>query len=197
MQRRRLLPDTHPELTVLELPGFCEYRVENWHLARDGSGRVVNGTSGWTWRESVAVLILGVVWPRVRDKLWALAAVAIISLLLIWSKCTQVLFESVVVVPPHGLQLETHRGLPSWPLMSSRTFIPLISLHDFVINEALSRWNVRFYLAAIKQSGDEVSLQVAYENILPHFPVLLEVYRGVQESLFCPEANENVSSASE
>jgi phosphatidylinositol N-acetylglucosaminyltransferase subunit H len=67
MQRRRLLPDTHPELTVLELPGFCEYRVENWHIARDGSGRVVKGTSGWTWRESIAILILGIVWRKVRS----------------------------------------------------------------------------------------------------------------------------------
>jgi phosphatidylinositol N-acetylglucosaminyltransferase subunit H len=122
--------------------------------------------------------------------------------------------ESVVVIPPHGVQLETHRGLPSWPLMSSRRFIPMISLHDFVINEGLHRWNVRFYLAAIKLSGEEVSLQVAYEvccyqtsvttlsrhilqNILPHFPVLVEVYRGVQESLFFPETDVGVASDSE
>lgn len=71
--------------------------------------------------------------------------------------------ESVVVIPPHGVQFETHRGLPSWPLMTARSFIPMIYLHDFVINEGLHRWNVRFYLTAIKQSGDQVSLQVAYE----------------------------------
>jgi len=116
-----------------------------------------------------------------------LAALTVIFLLLVWSRCTQVLFESVVVIPPHGVQLETHRGLPPWPLMILRSFIPMTSLHDFVINEGLHRWNVRFYLAAIKVSEDQaLSLQVAYENILPHFPVLLEVYRGVQEGLFTP-----------
>lgn len=66
MRRRHPLPDTNPELTVLELPGFCEYRVENWRLARDGSGRVVKGISGWTWRESIAIVILGLLWPKVR-----------------------------------------------------------------------------------------------------------------------------------
>jgi len=61
----------------------------------------------------------------------------------------------------------------------------MTALQDFVINEGIRRWDVRYYLTAIKRSRTgHLTLDVAYENILPHFPVLLEVYRGVHESLF-------------
>jgi phosphatidylinositol glycan class H protein len=109
--------------------------------------------------------------------------------------------ESVLVIPPHGIQLETHRGLPSIPLTASRRFIPTVALQDFIINEGLRGWDVRYYLVAIKRfNHDNYTLEIAYEvgalsldnverirlgeqNILPHFPVLVEVYRGVQETL--------------
>lgn len=65
MQRTRPLPNTNPEFSVLECPGYREYRVENWHLARDGSGRVVRGTLGWTWREAVIPVVVSIVWPKV------------------------------------------------------------------------------------------------------------------------------------
>lgn len=69
----------------------------------------------------------------------------------------------MIVLPPHGIQLETHRGLPSLCLTASRRFIPLAALENFVINEGLRRWDVRYYLAAIKQSGTEdFTLEVAY-----------------------------------
>jgi hypothetical protein len=72
--------------------------------------------------------------------------------------------ESVIAFPPHGIQLETHRGLPSRPLTTSRRFIPLTMLEDFIINEGLRRWNVRFYLAAmLRDANDNFSLHVAYE----------------------------------
>jgi phosphatidylinositol glycan class H protein len=73
--------------------------------------------------------------------------------------------ESVVVLPPHGIQLETHRGLPWFsPLVVKRQFIPFASLRDFVIHEGLRKWDVRYYLAAIKlsDSGD-FQVHVAFE----------------------------------
>jgi len=76
--------------------------------------------------------------------------------------------ESVLVIPPHGIQLETHRGLPSLPLAASRRFIPTAVLQDFVINEGLRGWDVRYYLVAIKRSSrDDYTLEVAYE--VSHF----------------------------
>ena len=73
--------------------------------------------------------------------------------------------ESVVVIAPHGIQLETHRGFPpSLVLSASRRFIPMSALQDFVINEGLRRWDARYYLAAIRKNGPNgFALQIAYE----------------------------------
>ena len=74
------------------------------------------------------------------------------------------LLESIVILPSRGIQLETQRGIPGWPMSISRTFVSLPALRDVIINEGLSGWNVRYYLALINQqkSGGH-SLQVAYE----------------------------------
>ncbi|KAJ7156092.1 hypothetical protein C8R43DRAFT_1125981 [Mycena crocata] len=174
-----------PEFLVFHGHGFTEYRVENWRLARDGSGRVVMGVSGWIWYYSLLPLILSLLWPQVHDNIIALSVLLVTIASFIYSKCNQVLFESVLVIPPHGIQLETHRGLPWFaPLFVTRRFIPLAALQDFVIHEGLRKWNIRYFLAAIRLSASkDFQLHVAYENILPHFPILLEVYRGVQAAL--------------
>ncbi|KAJ7172602.1 hypothetical protein C8R46DRAFT_1161996 [Mycena filopes] len=174
-----------PEFAILRHSGFTEYRVENWRLARDGSGRVIMGVSGWTWQYSLLPLILSLLWPRVYDSILALSALALTLVALLYFKFTQVLFESVVVIPPHGIQLETHRGLPWFPaFFVTRNFVPFDTLQDFVIHEGLRRWDVRYYLAAIKMSGrGDFPVHVAYENLLPHFEILLEVYRGVHAAI--------------
>ena len=72
--------------------------------------------------------------------------------------------ESVVVLPPYGIQLETHRGLPSLPFFVSRRFIPLTEVKDVIINEGLRRWDVRYYLAVLYSPHQgEQHLEVAYE----------------------------------
>ena len=113
--------------------------------------------------------------------------------------------ESVLAIPPHGIQLETHRGLPSYPLFASRQFIPSDRLRNFVINEGLRGWDVRYYLVAMQEvQSDVLELNVAFEvcnlahfmfmffpkldytilqNLLPRFPVLIEIYRGVHRVL--------------
>jgi phosphatidylinositol glycan class H protein len=65
MQRSQPLAITHPEFFVLQWPGFREYRVENWHLARDGSQRVVKGTTGLDWKVAVVTVVLGLLWTKV------------------------------------------------------------------------------------------------------------------------------------
>jgi phosphatidylinositol N-acetylglucosaminyltransferase subunit H len=65
----------HPEFLVLDTPDLCrEYRVENWHLARDGSKRVVRSASPPNVWDALIVLMVALVWPLVR--------VAVSSLLL-------------------------------------------------------------------------------------------------------------------
>jgi len=46
---RRPLPRTYPELEIRpSWPLYVEYRVNNWRLARDGTGRVRRGF-GWSF----------------------------------------------------------------------------------------------------------------------------------------------------
>ena len=76
--------------------------------------------------------------------------------------------ESILIMPRHGIQLETHRGLhfhflPACPLMAQRRFIPLTFVRDIVINEGLRRWDVRYYICIIRDTGSEVTLEVAFE----------------------------------
>ena len=114
---------------------------------------------------------------------------------------TYSLSESVVILPSLGIQLETHRGFAGRSLSVSRKFVPWSSLEDFLINEGLRGWNVRYYLVAMNRTPQGVlQLEVAFEvgrnfvfivsmlifstqNLLPRFPVLLEVYHGVQDAL--------------
>jgi len=65
MRRTRPLPDTHPELSVIEWPSFREYRVENWRLARDGSGNIVRGATSWAWIDLCLPVLLSFIWPKV------------------------------------------------------------------------------------------------------------------------------------
>ncbi|KAJ7063187.1 hypothetical protein C8F01DRAFT_1131873 [Mycena amicta] len=174
-----------PQFAVFRQPGFTEYRVENWRLARDGNGRVVMGVTGWKWYYALIPLVLAILWPRVHERPISLTVLALALAGLVYSKCTQVLWESVIVFPSFGIQLETHRGLPWFaPLRIDRRFIPLEALQDFIIHEGLQGWNVRYYLAAITSStSGAVQVHVAFENLLPHFPVLLTVYRGLHRIL--------------
>ncbi|KAF8530494.1 hypothetical protein BU17DRAFT_35666, partial [Hysterangium stoloniferum] len=76
--------------------------------------------------------------------------------------------ESVRVISGYGIQLETHRGfqpplLPIIHFTSTRRFVPSRFIQDVVINEGLSRWNVRYYICIIKDTGRQVTLEVAFE----------------------------------
>ncbi|EJD53081.1 hypothetical protein AURDEDRAFT_38847, partial [Auricularia subglabra TFB-10046 SS5] len=69
--------------------------------------------------------------------------------------------ESLVALPPLGLQLQVVRGL-RWPLLlslsTSRHFVPAEHCRDLVINEALHRWNVRYYLAVLTSAGPPIHI---------------------------------------
>jgi len=173
MRHTRPLPHTHPEFSIIEYSGFCEYRVENWRLARDGSGRIVHGTVMWTWVDPVVPVVLSVIWQKLRWSVLIGIFLVLLTAVFIWFRCSQVLHEC-------------HRGFPTLrPLFVSRRFIHLSTLQDFVIHEGLRRWDVRYFLAIFKRSSSRDPLiEVAFENVWPHFAVLLEVYRGVHGSIF-------------
>jgi phosphatidylinositol glycan class H protein len=55
---RRPLPRTHPELEIRpSWPLYVEYRVNNWRLAKDGTGRVRRGF-GWSFWDIIMVSAL-------------------------------------------------------------------------------------------------------------------------------------------
>lgn len=73
------------------------------------------------------------------------------------------------------MQIETHRG-PFGPLFASRRFIPAEYIHDIIINEALWRWNVRYYFAVMVKTPEQpYKLAVAFEvgPSLSQFPHIL------------------------
>ncbi|KAK0459613.1 uncharacterized protein EV420DRAFT_276220 [Desarmillaria tabescens] len=180
MQRRRPLPDTHPEFSIYKSKGFHEYRIENIRKC----ARVKNDGYRWPWREAVEIGLLSMLWRVALNSSWSYFVFTIPTILLLRHKCSQVVSESIIVIPPHGVQLETRFGFETLTLNVTRRFIPLSILRDVVINEGLYGWNVRYYLAAIVQDGSgATSLAVAFENILPRFPVLLEIYKGVHDVL--------------
>ena len=49
-------------------------------------------------------------------------------------------------------------------LLTARTFVPWSSLEDFLINEGIRGWDVRYYLVAItRTSQGTIKLEVAFE----------------------------------
>ena len=63
MQQTRPLQD-HPEFSVRRSPSHTEYRVENWRIARDGSGRVLR-FYGWSWFDYAVPVFLAAFWQAV------------------------------------------------------------------------------------------------------------------------------------
>jgi len=161
-----------------------EYRVENGPLSCSHRGRVAGRFPWITGFDAFALMVIGMLWTPMKGNAVLTIGTVIGLALLVYRKATRVLWESVLVLPSYGIQLETHRGLPSLPLFVSRKFIPLAEVKDVLINEGLRRWDVRYYLTVLYCPQPAVnSLEVAYENILPRFPVLIEVYNGIHECL--------------
>ena len=110
---RRSWPlSTNPEFSVLECPGYFEYRVENWRLARDGSGRTITRISSLSWLDAILTAALSVTWLKVSfvrlslllisqrrqaTDIWLVPTVVVI-LFYIWWKCNQVLSGKTDVI---------------------------------------------------------------------------------------------------
>ncbi|KAI0306633.1 hypothetical protein B0F90DRAFT_1808283 [Multifurca ochricompacta] len=182
MRRSRPLLEAHPEFRLIETLGLSrEYRVESWHLSRGKHGHLVSGFPWVSWFDGFLVILSGLLWPSVKGNVVLMMSMGIGLSLVVYWKATQVLWESVLVLPLYGIQLETHRGFPFLPLLVSRKFIPLTEVQDVLINEGLRKWDVRYYLAIL--FCPQLGQHPPWQNVLPSFPVLIEVYHGVHECL--------------
>ncbi|KAF9483903.1 hypothetical protein BDN70DRAFT_873303 [Pholiota conissans] len=185
---------THRELVVIEYPGYREYRLENPRLSAR-STRLQQPASS-TVTSILLVPLLAVCWQSFPGK-YGYPVIAISLALFFRNIVNQLLYESVILIPPHGIQLETHRGIPGMrPLFSSKRFISSTSLQDVVINEGLRGWTVLYYLVAMRHLHNQGSvLEVAYENLLPCHSILLLVLEGIQEIMLYGPARTNVRDA--
>lgn len=76
----------------------------------------------------------------------------------------QRILESLRLIPPHGIQIETQRGFLKWALSTERHFIPSTALSDVFIHEGLHGWNVLYYLAVCyRDEQGNATLRVAFE----------------------------------
>ncbi|KAH0583992.1 hypothetical protein H2248_009573 [Termitomyces sp. 'cryptogamus'] len=164
MRRQCPFPKTYPQLTVYNIAGYSEYRIENWRLSHDGKGSKVTGTALVSVQDAILVMLNAFIyWRMSPSSSWYGSA----QLRRVGTHVC-VGSESVIVIPAHGIQLETHRGLPGLRLFASRRFIGLTALQDVVIHEGLRGWDIRFYLVAIKfADSSRFSLEVAYQ--VSHF----------------------------
>jgi len=180
---RRFPLSGHPEFSIIEYPGYREYRVAHPRTVKQDGKRPQNIASSFT-THAFLVPLLSFYWQSI-PRNYSYPTLAILLVLIVRSIFSQLLYESVILLPPHGIQLESHRGMTGMrPLFSKRRFIPATSLQDVVINEGLKGWNVLYYLVVVRHSnGRHCALEVAYEDILPCHSVLLEVFEGVHECI--------------
>jgi len=183
MNWRFPLPETYPQFSVLETHGYLEYRVENWRLSRDGSRKIIR-RSTWSFFDCIWIFTLIHLWSQTADTRFHWFMFALSSAAFFWMKCCNVLHESVVVAAPNGIQLETHYGLYTLRLYVRRQFIPLQAFKDLLIHEGFQLWSIRYYLGVMRQSADgQLRLTIVFPNLLPYFPVLVEVSHGVRQRL--------------
>ena len=91
-----------------------------------------------------------------------------------------------MILPAHGIQLESRHGLPLLPLFTRRLFIPFTTLHNVFINEGLRRWDVRYYLAIVQQAGPRsFVIEVAYKVDLSVLDSKLPVTNNLGLRIFC------------
>ncbi|EJF66015.1 hypothetical protein DICSQDRAFT_49466 [Dichomitus squalens LYAD-421 SS1] len=180
---KRTIPlQEHPEFSIIDGYGWREFRVEAPGGRRRAASRLPS--IGGLWLDACVVSGVAYCWKAATSTTPGMAVLFMVLLLYVYTRSTQIQWESVVIFPSIGIQLETHKGFAGVSLLASRKFVPWSSLEDFLINEGLRGWDVRYYCVAINRTLEgSLQLEVAFENILPRFPILLEVYHGVQEAL--------------
>ncbi|KAM5531027.1 hypothetical protein V8D89_015299 [Ganoderma adspersum] len=181
MQRTTPLRE-HPEFSIIEGQGWREYRVEAPRRRRPIASRIP--ALGGLWMDACLVCGTAYYWKTVTSTTPGIVTLSVVLLLYMYTRSTQIQWESVVILPSLGVQFETHKGFAGISLLAARKFVPWASLEDFLINEGLYGWDVRYYSVAMNRTPQgSLQLEVAFENLLPRFPILLEVYHGVQEAL--------------
>ncbi|KAG2237435.1 hypothetical protein INT48_009564 [Thamnidium elegans] len=110
--------------------------------------------------------------------------------LLLWSTilyllwCSVFTIKSILAIRDVGIQVKT----VYWGGSSVTRFINRLKIEDIIINEGISFWQIKSYMAILVK--DEDKMVVVFENILPKLnPVLLRVYNGTRAVIFSQRLN--------
>ncbi|KAL1933440.1 hypothetical protein VTP01DRAFT_7530 [Rhizomucor pusillus] len=110
----------------------------------------------------------------------------LIVLIWIWIKHHVVKYESILAVRDIGVQVQTVYLLGR----RESLFIDRHKIDDIIINEGITMWQIKSYLAILVKEQDRMI--VVFQNLLPRLrPVLLEVYNGTRSILFPHAAGLN------
>jgi len=114
-----------------------------------------------------------------RSVSWTHWVIGGVLALWLWIKFTTVKEESILAIRNVGVQVKT-------TYLSGRSvshFIERSRICDIIIHEAITMWQVKFYMAIIVARQDRMI--VVFEHLLPQLnPTVITVYRGARSMIF-------------
>ncbi|KAG0218242.1 hypothetical protein BGX33_008083 [Mortierella sp. NVP41] len=114
------------------------------------------------------------------------AVVALFILLRIVFKSFMVMEETILVIRDVGVQVKTvYLGG-----RSVSRFIDRSKISDIIINEAITMFHIRVYMAIIVEGEDK--MVVVFQNLLPRLNVLLQAYHGARSIIFNEKDHSDV-----
>ncbi|CAO3649993.1 unnamed protein product [Mucor fragilis] len=122
-----------------------------------------------------------------KSRLYTYAATAALIWLLLKRKSARQ--ESILAIRDVGIQVKT----TYWGGSSVSRFINRNKIDDVIINEGISFWQIKSYMAILVK--DEDKMVVVFEHLLPRLkPVLLRAYQGTRAIIFTQKPAHSVDS---
>ncbi|KAF1799451.1 GPI-GlcNAc transferase complex, PIG-H component-domain-containing protein [Mucor lusitanicus] len=113
----------------------------------------------------------------------------ITALIWLFLKRKSVRQESILAIRDVGIQVKT----TYWGGSSVSRFINRNKIDDVIINEGISFWQIKSYMAILVK--DEDKMVVVFEHLLPRLkPVLLRAYQGTRTIIFTQKPNHVLDS---
>ncbi|KAL9552262.1 hypothetical protein MBANPS3_003875 [Mucor bainieri] len=111
------------------------------------------------------------------------------ALIWLFAKRKSVRQESILAIRDVGIQVKT----TYWGGSSVTRFINRNKIDDVIINEGISFWQIKSYMAILVK--DEDKMVVVFEHLLPRLrPVLLRAYQGTRTIIFTQKPNDALDS---
>ncbi|GAN08409.1 hypothetical protein MAM1_0203c07920 [Mucor ambiguus] len=164
---------TLESMTCRILPGLQarEYIVKS-------SSNAINLLDVFIW--SIAIYLA-------KSQLYKYAIAA--ALIWLFAKQKSVRQESILAIRDVGIQVKT----TYWGGSSVSRFINRNKIDDVIINEGISFWQIKSYMAILVK--DEDKMVVVFEHLLPRLkPVLLRAYQGIRIIIFTQKPNHALDS---